>query len=472
LRSSSWGALLALGCGAAATPAKPGPPLGLGIVQRGAGGPDLAVIARPNAPIVQLSLWIDAGARDADPPQLATIAAWLAADAAGTDVEARVWPDAVELALQCSASQLDGCLTRLARGLALREAKPAQLAAARQRLVGARRRTAAIDPQRSADRLALQALYGEPMAGLVPLGGAEGDAEVSSERIHAFLAQHFGSERALLVGAGALETSTLAKATSAAFAHVPQAQKARDERRETPNPRAGVAVGVDDRPWLSLAIAASDLAEAHSAAAALAERLERDALATDVHGHAFLVRGSALALLRADAREPLAAVRAVAHELARLRREGVPSRPAPPSAEDLPALVRRLGTHWAAGEPARSTPLAVGVGMMVNGGRGDRVRGDDSDASLGRSWLERAEAAWQDGLALGEPHTTGESDAQSASIALDNGARIELRQRSAEQVAIAVRFARGANAEPPVLHGRAALLATLTTTACAGLTAP
>jgi hypothetical protein len=125
--------------------------------------------------------------------------------------------------------------------------------------------------------------------------------------------------------------------------------------------------------------------------------------------------------------------------------------------------------RWAAHALPRPVPLAFGVGVLVAGGRADRMRLDDPDAPVRKAWLERAQAAWQEGLALGNPHTSGSADERTASMTLDNGARIELRARASEQVAIAVRFGRGAGSEPPLLHGRTALLATLAATACAGL---
>jgi hypothetical protein len=96
------------------------------------------------------------------------------------------------------------------------------------------------------------------------------------------------------------------------------------------------------------------------------------------------------------------------------------------------------------------------------------VAGGDPDAALRQSWQERALAAFAAGRALGAPRTDGNVDDGAASVVLDNGAHIELRKRASEQVAIALRFARGAGAEPPLLHGRTALLATAAATACAG----
>jgi predicted Zn-dependent peptidase len=461
-------ALLGFGCGAGAVQHRVVEPRELGLVRRGAdGGPDLAVITRPSGGIAQLSLFIDAGSRDADPPQVATLAAWLSAKAAGADVEGRVWPDGVELALACHTSELAACVAKLARGLALRQVKPAELALAQKRLTQARRESEAADPKRGADRLALQALYGETARGFVPLGRAQDDSQLTAGQVNSFLAQHMGRGRLLLVAAGDLDTDVLAKAAGA-FSRVPRATHARAQRSAAPSDEGGVRVGVEDQGALSLALAAPDLGQAQTVAAALQARLERDALALKVSGHVFAVRGAALALLRVDTHEPLLVVRAAAHELERLRREGVAQGVAQANSERLIELTRRFGARWIAGEPPRSQGLALGIGLVVEGGRGDRLHVQDPDTELHASWQERATSAWKEGLALGEPHVTGQSDDQTASLVLDNGAHIELRRRASEPLVVAVRFGRGADADPPPLYSRAALLATLAATTCGG----
>src|SRR5687768_3279072 len=121
------------GCGGGGVAA---PPTSLGLVRDGHGaGPDVAHIAQPNGERLQLALWLDAGARDVEPPQIATLAAWLAADAAGADVEAEVFPDGIELTTSCRKRELAACLGRLQRGLSLRRPDPARFTAARDRLV-------------------------------------------------------------------------------------------------------------------------------------------------------------------------------------------------------------------------------------------------------------------------------------------------------------------------------------------------
>jgi predicted Zn-dependent peptidase len=315
--------------------------------------------------------------------------------------------------------------------------------------------------------LALQALYGQEAKGLVPLGDAATDASLSAARVESFLAQHFGLGRLLLVAAGELEGDDLARAAKAAFSRTPKASSPRGSERAGPSEEGGVRVDVDDKPALSLAVTAPDIAQALSVSAALEARLARDGLANVIGGHVFMIRGAAVALLRVETRAPLLAVRTAALELERLRREPPAAVPAPPSGDQLPMQTRRLGTRWFAGEAPRTLGIGLGVGMLVAGGRADRAQSEDPDAALREDMQQRAQLAWKEGRALGDPRTTGSSDEQSASVVLENGARIELRRRESEQLVVAVRFAPGASTEPPLLHSRTALLATLTATTCA-----
>jgi predicted Zn-dependent peptidase len=462
------------GCGGGQSTVRGAPPLSTeaGVVRKRLhAGPELAVIRHPGAGLLQLGLFLDAGSRDADPPQVATLAAWLAAEAAQGELRPRVLPDGTEHLLTCRKAELAACLGRLARVLGARRIEPARFAAARARLVDARRRAAAADPGRSADALALGALYGEPGSGLLPFGRPEQDAGIEPSDVAGFLAAHYGPARVLLVVAGEVEPDAVADAVQAALAGAPPATEAREDSR--PSPKAGgVAVEVSAERALSLALSAPDLEQAHAATHALRTRLARDGLATGLRGHVVSLRGGALALLRASARDPVAAVRAASHELARLRVEGAKPQPGQPPGAAMEELVRRLGARWMTqGETAAEPGLQLGIGVLVPGGRGDQPKSADPDRALRDRSLEALEGAFEQGLALAAPALQTERDARTATAALDNGARIELRAQPGDLVAVAVRFRPGAAADPPLWHGRAALLATLTSTACKGQSA-
>src|SRR5262245_4588615 len=99
---------LFFGCGGS-QPATHNPAPGLGLVRHAGDGPSVAVWPRATGKLTRLALWIDAGSRDAQPPQVATLAGWLAAEAAGPDVHALVEPEGTELALWCPKDDLARC---------------------------------------------------------------------------------------------------------------------------------------------------------------------------------------------------------------------------------------------------------------------------------------------------------------------------------------------------------------------------
>ena len=105
-----------LGCALRRPPAVFQPPPKASAVERAAGG-SLIAVSRPTPGAARLSIWIAAGSRDAKVPQLATAAAWWAADQA--QAEARVLPDGTALSLSCSTREqpLEACAERLLRVL-------------------------------------------------------------------------------------------------------------------------------------------------------------------------------------------------------------------------------------------------------------------------------------------------------------------------------------------------------------------
>jgi predicted Zn-dependent peptidase len=463
-------ALLALvACGGGRQVVPHNPAVELDLVRRSGRGPSVAVLPRPSGQLVRLALWLDAGSRDAHPAQVATLAAWLAAEAAGPNVRAHVEPEGSELALWCAREQVASCLAALRRGLGLRAPSPARFDAARVRLIASRRQADAGDPARGADRLALQALYGDAAAGLSPLGSARDDAAASGAQVRAFLADHYGPSRALLVAVGELEERVLLGQVVQAFAGMPAARTRRSVR---PGPGIGGArAGVDGEAAITVALSASDLTAVHAAATALRARLAREGMpAFAGPAHAVRLRGHALALLRVRAGEPESAARAIAHELERLRREGLPEAAPEPTSEAPSAIARRLGSRWAAhGAPSNASALSAGLGVQVAGGRADRLAQSDPDAATRERANDALATAWQQGRAQAAPDPDTSLDNGTLSATLDNAARIELRAQPGERLAVAVRFGTGAAADPPALHGRAALLALAATTACAGL---
>jgi len=474
-----WSCLGCGGHGGAATGARAGGQVPAGaIVLRRNAGPDLAILRRnslgPEVPTLRLSLFVRAGSRAARPVELAALAAEVAARAAGPGARTRLTPTGLELELRCPQPQLSACLKRLARALSLRQVSATQLSQARRALEDRRRRAASADPQRTADHLAFRALLGDDAArGLDPLARPTDADAASAAQLEDFLARHFDPRRALLVAAGAIDGDELESAVTRAFAGLPAA------RGGAPEPEAAdledrVRVEVGDGPAVSLALAAPDLATADALARALGRQLQTRLGAQVTSTHVFSLGAGGLALLRVRGDGPQPLVASAAQLLSTLRSEGAaPARDANAGAADVASAVRLVGQSWLSrgrDRDADAEPLQprLGVGVVVAGGRADRPRLDDPDAERRDDWQGRLEAALAEGLGRAQPELQGEQDGAHAHVSLENGARIEVLRDSGPQLGLAIRFAGGAGQEPRALHGRSALLATLSALACAG----
>ena len=487
-------ALCLAGCGifgssGSTTPAEDGPRLAMAEVR----GARVVMLRRPTPGHVHVALWLDAGARDASPPQLATIAAWVAAARAGDDVQARVLPDGTSFEVSCETATIGSCVAALGRVIATRDATEEEVSRLRVRL-GAVRRRAASDDARLAEALALAALLGDGAAGFAPLGAAEDDEAVGARAVSAFLGAHYGPRRAMLIGAGDARPEALTDAVSSALGASVPAGEARATRTlagadgTRTEARARAAVG--STSVAAIAIAASGIQRAAVIAHAIAgsdigARLETEGPLV----HAFEVRGGALVLAhvaheeidRAAVELAVATQTAMAEET-RARTLALD--------DDAVTAARAIGLRWVAtgdaaalalstldadasdtspgtDEPANAGALALGV--LIAGGRADSDEADPDRAARERA-TAIADSALEAARAAAQPASRGEVSDHAASVVTANGARIDVRRRSEDaRAAVAMRFAGGAASDPPSVHGRAALLAVLAAETCPAL---
>jgi hypothetical protein len=146
-------------------------------------------------------------------------------------------------------------------------------------------------------------------------------------------------------------------------------------------------------------------------------------------------------------------------------------RPAPPpevQPDDLRASARQLGLKFGSVEGVPSAALHFGAALALAAGP-DAGPADTKRAARERERAERAQGLFAAALETADPKLHGDLDAYVAAVTLDNGARLDVQYAHADAVAVAIRIAGGAAADPPSIHGKAALLATLTTTYCAGM---
>jgi predicted Zn-dependent peptidase len=173
--------------------------------------------------------------------------------------------------------------------------------------------------------------------------------------------------------------------------------------------------------------------------------------------------------LRVRAKDVEVARHHAARELVRLQLE--PRRAALPrlGPDDLAASCRELGLDFGAEELATPSAFRFAAGLTLAAGSdgGPSAQEQQRDTQLRRS--EHAQSVWERALAQAEPKTHGDSDALIAQVSLDNGARIDVQFTHGSSVAVAIRVGVGAEHDSPLLHGQTALLATMTSTSCAGM---
>lgn len=466
--------LLLIGCGHA--PPVVETPAQLSAVRPTSAGPRVAALARPTPQVVWLAMWIDAGARDAKVPQVATLAADLAARAANDSVPLAL-PDGIAIAKLCWRDELTGCLKDLRRGLSLRAPSHIAVRRARLRLLQARRRALARQPSRLVRGAALEALLGSAR-GFLPLGRGADDHRATAGAVASFLRSHFGVRRTLIVGAGDIDGAALADAVQRVFASGPRA-KATFVPRSLPAPTEGssdVAVVVGDRGRLSVAAAlprgARGRYEARRLHAALADASA--VTSQQLVLETLPVRGGLLAFVDGPAGD----MGQLARRVALYEQEPQRSRANPGRFRDrhpwegggsLRDTATRLGARWCARGRHRP-PERLAIGIQVRGGRADETDSDDPDQRLRAEThvrvaqaltKARAPVSWSD-LTRNRGHISGR---------LDNGVQIEVHRRTTSAAAIAIRFGMGAASDPSNAHGRAALLAEVAARHCDGMDA-
>jgi predicted Zn-dependent peptidase len=427
----------------------------------------VVTLPRSTPGVVRLSLYIDAGSRDASPPQAATVAAWLAAEHASAAVESLVYPDVTELSRTCESNVLDRCVVELARTLSFRAPTAAQLVHSQARLEDLRRRALAADPDRPVDELAATSLLGDAAWGFFPLGRAVDDPQLTAASVDQLLRDHYGPQRALLVAAGEVDADQLGELVSREFSKLVAARAVRSHRQLEPAAEPKLQTALDNRGSSSFALIAQDEAALRSQVRVLGERL----LDGRIDGHVFAVRGAAFALVRIPG-DALQLLPRATRELVRLRLEPPPMAAASTMDDDLASISRVVGLGFGTGAESAEAPLRAmqfGAGALIVGGAGAgpklRDQQEQSDAKL----LEQAESLFQRALAIDDPRTSGARDEYGTALSVENGARIDVQFARGPDVAIAVRIGLGAEQDPAELHGRSALLASLTASACAGM---
>ena len=426
-------------------------------------GLHVVTVARATPNLVQLSLWIDAGTRDANPPQLATVSAWAAAARSGTNVHARVLPDGTEFSIECAADETRACVERLAQVLSTRSVDAPTVTKLIARLAQ-QRAEAELDGRVLAERHALEAALGPAASAFLPWGELVNDTRVSVESIGAFLADHFGPERALLVVAGDIRAALLQNGINAEFSHLPRARRPRDTRALDLED-AGTTVRMEraSSGWVAIAVAGHDRADVVRSLGALS-----GIWGGSTSARWMAVRGGAVAVASMATGSPTEPVRSALLALTEPRAVAGGSNLGAPR-DDLVALSQQAGLKFCAPdtEPPTATTLRAGLAATLadeaRGGPGNESRNDaralNTQQELQRLVVEISRA----------PSVRGQIGEQAANVVLQNGARLVVQRRDSHSVGIAIRFLARTSEETPATHGRIALLSLLSSQACEGI---
>ncbi|MCS6797869.1 MAG: hypothetical protein NZ898_04980 [Myxococcota bacterium] len=409
----------------------------------------------PASGVLRLALAIDVGSRHAEPPAIATLAAFVAESRVANAVRARVLPDATVFEVDCDPATVDSCLEPLAGLFATRRVEEPEMAAAFERLLERRRRASA-DPARALDALALRALFGDSAAGLEPLGHADDDGRLHRGSVDAFLEAHYGPARAALFVAGRPGDawSRLRAWAGQVVAALPAARASRPAPREV-QPRHGRVhrVAADGEGAFSVAWWCGSL----SRAAFVLEHLRRMHAVgiwhpARVHGSAFALEGGAVGLLHARGARGVDALQRAAFEIERaLRRSG---EVIPGPSTDVDVALARAVAQWSARAGPTSDVPAPAWGAALS----ERVEGE-GERDRAPTIAARVRSAF-------EARVRGIADSRVASLVIGDGARVEVRNRSSQRGAIAVLFAGGARLDVPSEEGRAAVAARALAAGC------
>ena len=429
-------------------------------------GMSIASLPRATPNVVRLALYLDAGSRDATLPETATLSAWLAAASAGPAVEAVVYPDATELTLTCNTTALADCVDQLARALAFRTPAPDALSSARSNLRDGQRRALAQEPLSGLDQLALRALLGDGAPQFFPLGKVDSDLVAAGDAVPQFLTEHYGPKRALLVAAGDVEPNKLRELAETHFAHAPNAVLSRTTRSLVPLEAPKLSVSFEERGALAFALTGTDLASLNDVTHELRERV--GSLAS-LSAYVFPARSGALALLHLQAADPELALDRVVRELSRLAVEEQREHTTLMPRDDLGSASRELGFDFASGGATAPAGIHFAAALALPAGADPGPAGQGQRSELENKRREHAQSTFERALAQLSPKLKGDSDEYAAAVTLENGAHLDVQFSQGSAVALSIRVGLGAEQDPALAHGQAALLATLTTTACAGM---
>ena len=341
-------------------------------------------------------------------------------------VSARCLPDATVFEMVCTRDAVRSCLEQLATVLHTKTSRHIESLRAR---LDKRRRHMRAAAFHDARELALRTLFGDEVTALQPLGTPDTDSEVTADRVSAYLTDHVGADRALLIVEGDVESSEIAPDVRRVFSNTRRASEARADR--VLSGRTGIAVADGTPRSFAIAVATPTLRSARAVAEVLTERVP-----FDLNAHVTALRGGALAVIAGSQPDELSSVR-------RLARRAW-TYPLADHAELAPPQGQRwaFATEDGATDDDPHSAIAVAVGLVGDWGGS----ADPNTLAPSTRTLE-----WE--------RSSREMTAQTIGGA-------QLVRIEGDQRLVGLRIHPGGAFEPPDRHGLAAMAAHIAADAC------
>ncbi|MFO0694820.1 MAG: hypothetical protein U0230_14755 [Polyangiales bacterium] len=449
-------ALLLVSACAHARPVLPPPPPPRAEL-REAAGLSFAVVPLETEGLVRVAVYVAAGARDADVPGTATVAALLAAEATSDATRAFVTTDTTELATVVEADALDRALEASIEGLAPRrptdEAFERALDALRSRRIAAAR-----DSLRAAELGAVQALVGLPTEALDPLGRPE-DPLPDADDVRSLLEARYVRQHLRVVITGDVDEREAAAAIERLATRVASGAGPAEPSRDRAEARSASAE-LGSREIATLAI----LLPGEPRGSRFAERL-RALVGPPDHGRfafsSLPTRDGLVVLAQAaDVEDPFAELERLANAAAIAGASPRTGSPAPP---DAIAAARELGLGL--GSDTRGD--ARHSAHVVTRGPRTRPTSDRAPEAVLEAATERVASALARGLAEARPQVGGAIDETHADARIGRGAIVRVRRAArARSVGLAIRFHAPDLVDERAAHGTKAVLARALSRAC------
>ncbi|QQR91661.1 MAG: hypothetical protein IPJ88_08080 [Myxococcales bacterium] len=390
-------------------------------------GLSIASVPGSHPELFKVSLWINAGFRDAMPGPVAAAAAQIAATRVGDYAEAYTYPDAIEIHATCPRLLWKSCTRQLLASFNTREASDYELSQAQKKLKNND------NPELgNLDWTVLLKLLGKQGARFFP-NTQNFSVKANRSTIAAFMQQQFAPNRALILAEGVPDFSAFEDFVVGNTSHLAQAKSA-----------ATRDLSLDDVFILKLV---------HPVWGELAASTD-EFNSTPFVSAGIEVRGGVLLTLQSQSTDANNFAERLGFALAQVQQQHNEETNWKDRFFSATDTMTAVGLHWAAAPYSKSDFSKLSLALRVP----IKCNAEEVDLHLKR------------GIAAARLNTSAQSTDFGKEAILENGARV-LWEKHAPSGRIEFEWAvaSGAAFDPPLRHGRAALMSLSTSLSCGGL---